>query len=91
MKGFEHTDPKDYIALCNILGHTNLWGELPQIDKPVLVVTGSADEVTTVEEANKMGKAIPNAEVAILEASHLANFEDPRFNEFLFSHFKKDA
>jgi len=89
LKGFEETDPLDYIAICKILGHTNLWEELPKINKPVLVVTGSADEVTTVDEANKMGEVIPNAEVGILEASHLANFEDPCFNEFLFNHFKK--
>lgn len=89
LSGFDQTDPQDYMGLCKILGSTNLWEEIFKITRPVLIFAGASDEVTTVEEARKMGELIPHAHVKVLEASHLANFEDPCFNEFLFNHLKK--
>ncbi|MFA7613931.1 MAG: alpha/beta fold hydrolase [Candidatus Caldatribacteriota bacterium] len=90
LKGFDETRPEDYIALCEVLAKTNLWDGLPKINKPVLILAGAQDEVTTVAEAQKMGELIPQSVVKVLEASHLSNFEDPCFNEYLFNHISRD-
>lgn len=88
LSGFDQTDAKDYMSLCEILGKTDLWSELRKITKPVLIFAGELDTVTTVKEAHQMKEKIPHAQLKILKASHLANIEDQTFSEELCSHLK---
>ncbi|GAB4365578.1 MAG: alpha/beta fold hydrolase [Calditrichia bacterium] len=58
---------------------------LPTINFPVTVVTGDADPLTGIEDAQDMVSRIPGAELVIIrEAAHLSNIEQPRqFNSAL--------
>lgn len=51
---------------------------LPTIDVPTTVLVGSADALTPPPMSEAMAKAIPDAELIVLEgAGHLSNLEDP--------------
>jgi pimeloyl-ACP methyl ester carboxylesterase len=65
--------------------------DLPGIDVPTLVVSGSDDTLIPSAVTAQMADAIPEAEVAILEgAGHLSNLEDPDgFNRRLLGHLAR--
>ena len=50
---------------------------LPRITAPVLVIAGRHDPATTVENAEYIRDHIPNAKMAVLDAAHIANVEQP--------------
>lgn len=56
---------------------------LPSLTMPALIINGAQDPITSPTDAHRMGNALPNARVVILEnAAHLSNFEQAvRFNE----------
>ncbi len=56
---------------------------LGDIDVPVLIIHGEADQIVPLAEAEAMMEAIPDAELVVLEdAGHLPNLEQPDdFNE----------
>jgi pimeloyl-ACP methyl ester carboxylesterase len=58
---------------------------LPDVDVPVLVVSGAEDKLTPVAEAESMRRAIKGAQLAVIErAGHLSNLECPvDFNDAL--------
>ncbi len=65
--------------------------DLPGIDVPTLVVTGSDDTLIPSAVTGQMAEAIPNAELATIEgAGHLSNLEDPdEFNRLLLAHLAR--
>jgi 3-oxoadipate enol-lactonase len=73
-----------YIGCCAALRDTDLRDEIGAIVAPTLVVGAADDPVTPPANAELMKARIPNAELAILEGSHIANAEQAdRFNEHL--------
>ena len=64
---------------------------LPGMNFPVLLIAGLKDELTTVEDAKKMAKALPDPELKIIEeAAHLSNLERPElFNYYLSEYLEK--
>ena len=55
---------------------------LAQISVPTLVIIGRHDPATTPEAGEFVRSRIPAAQVAMLDAAHLSNIEQPaRFNE----------
>jgi pimeloyl-ACP methyl ester carboxylesterase len=58
---------------------------LPQISVPVLILVGSDDAFTSVSEAEKMQRAIPDAQLRVIEgAGHMPNLErEAAFNTAL--------
>ena len=75
------TQPKGYANACRALAYADVRHELPNIKTPALVICGSQDSVTTLEDGEFMCAQLHNAELAILNASHLSNIESP--NEFI--------
>lgn len=71
------TDPEGYAACCDALAGADLRQEIGRISGPTLIVAGTFDPVTTVEDARSMQRAIPGALLAGLPASHLSNLEAP--------------
>lgn len=74
---------------ADLLGQTDLWSELSKISKPVLLIAGAKDEVTTVSEAEKMKELISHSHLEVLKASHLSNIEDSCFTEVLLAHLRR--
>jgi 3-oxoadipate enol-lactonase len=64
-----------YAGCCAALRDADLWAELGEWRVPTLVIAGQFDPVTTVREAHAMAACLPDARVAALPASHLANIE----------------
>ncbi len=69
--------PEGYAACCDALGQSDLRSELHRIHLPTLLVAGTLDPVTTVEDAKNMQAAIVESKIVEVEASHLSNIEAP--------------
>jgi len=79
-------DPEGYAACCEALAVADMGEDLRRIAAPTLVIAGIHDPVTTVADAQQLARAIPDATVAPLPASHLSNIEAPdRFSELVAS------
>lgn len=78
---------KSVFAKNNALGYTNscaavrdadFRNDLHKITTETLVITGTEDAVTNVEQAELLVKAIPNASLKVLPARHLSATELPK-------------
>jgi 3-oxoadipate enol-lactonase len=49
-----------------------------KITAPTLIIAGRHDPATTVEAAEFIRDRIPGAQLAVLEAAHIANVEQPQ-------------
>ncbi|RJL70694.1 3-oxoadipate enol-lactonase [Acinetobacter radioresistens] len=73
-----------YASCCEALAKADLRDQLKKIKVPVLIIAGTADPVTTVEDAEFMLERIPNAQLAKINASHISNIEQPEiFNQII--------
>jgi 3-oxoadipate enol-lactonase len=75
---FLATDVEGYIG-CGVairdMDHRPL---LAKIRAPTLVIAGRHDPATTLEAGQFIAEHIPSAELAVLEAAHIANLERPQ-------------
>jgi len=76
-----------YASCCEALAKADLRDQLKEIKVPVLIVAGTADPVTTVEDAEFMLERIPNAQLAKINASHISNIEQPEIFKQIISDF----
>jgi 3-oxoadipate enol-lactonase len=51
---------------------------LPKITAPTLVIAGRHDPATTLEAGEFIQQHIPDARIAVLEAAHISNMEQPQ-------------
>jgi len=51
---------------------------LPKIARPTLVIAGRRDPATTLEAGEFVQQHIPGAKIAVLEAAHISNLEQPQ-------------
>jgi 3-oxoadipate enol-lactonase len=51
---------------------------LPKITAPTLVIAGRHDPATTLEAGDFIKEHIPGAKIAVLEAAHISNLEQPQ-------------
>jgi pimeloyl-ACP methyl ester carboxylesterase len=65
-------------ALRGMAARPDRTGDLARITVPTLVVVGADDAITPVAEAEKMARALPNAQTVIVpDAGHLSPLENP--------------
>ena len=82
-------DPNVFLRMLEHAGRHDAEGFLPDIEAPALVVAAERDTFTPMELADEMARAIPHAELEVIEeASHAAPVEQPdrlaeRVEEFL--------
>lgn len=76
-----------YASCCEALAKADLRDQLKEIKVPVLIVAGTADPVTTVEDAEFMLERIPNAQLVKINASHISNIEQPKIFKQIISDF----
>jgi len=54
------------------------WDVLPTIDVPTLIIAGDKDQLTPVETAERMQRAVPNSELVVFPGhTHLVQVEKP--------------
>ena len=73
-----------YVGCCQALSTLDQRALLPTITHPVLIVAGRHDQSTTIAQAEFMRKAIPRANLTILDSAHISNVEQAHaFNDAL--------
>ena len=71
------TPAEGYAGCCEVLRDTDVRSRLGEIRAPTLVVAGAEDPAATVGQAEEIQNSIPEARLAVVEAAHLANVEQP--------------
>lgn len=71
------TEVEGYVEACEALKIFDCRAQLSQITPPVLVIAGARDVVTPAEAAQSWFGEIPGADLAVLDAGHLAVMEQP--------------
>jgi 3-oxoadipate enol-lactonase len=51
---------------------------LPKITRPTLLIAGRRDPATTLEAGEYIKANVPGAKIAVLEAAHISNLEQPK-------------
>ncbi|MBL5882735.1 3-oxoadipate enol-lactonase [Lelliottia aquatilis] len=67
------TPAEGYAACCDALAMADLRDELTQMPRPMLVIAGESDPVTTSRDAEAIVVDAPHAHYLVLPASHLSN------------------
>ena len=67
-----------YAACCEALASSDLSRAIADIATPTLLLAGQFDPVTTLADAEAMQARIPEAQLAVVAASHLSNLEAPQ-------------
>ncbi|PLR37630.1 3-oxoadipate enol-lactonase [Chimaeribacter coloradensis] len=80
-------DAEGYAACCGALAAADLRSALPAMVRPMLVLAGQDDPVTTVQDATEIVRHAPDAELHILPASHLSNIAVPEAFTARLLHF----
>ena len=76
-----------YAESCRALAQADLSTQIQQIQIPTLVIAGAFDPVTTVADGVFMQQQIQNSELAVIDASHLSNIEQPELFTQTLSQF----
>jgi 3-oxoadipate enol-lactonase len=71
------TPAEGYAGCCEVLRDTDVRSRLGEIRAPALVIAGTEDPAATVDQAEEIRDSIPEARLAVVEAAHLANVEQP--------------
>ena len=92
-KGFRERSPQAVARIRDMFLATNVDGYigcgeairamdhrplLPKINAPTLVIAGRHDPATTLEAGEFIAQHIPDAKLAVLDAAHIANMEQPK-------------
>lgn len=67
------TPAEGYAACCDALAMADLRDELTEMPRPMLVIAGESDPVTTSRDAEAIVVDAPHAHYLVLPASHLSN------------------
>jgi 3-oxoadipate enol-lactonase len=71
------TPGEGYAACCDVIATLDLEPSLPRITAPTLVIAGAGDPAFPVPHAERIVAGIPGSRLAIVDAAHLANVEQP--------------
>jgi 3-oxoadipate enol-lactonase len=74
---FLTTSVEGYVACCEGISTMDHRALLPRIGAPTLVIAGKYDPATNVEAGEFIRSKIPGAKMAIIEAAHISNVEQP--------------
>ena len=82
------TDAESYAGCCEAIAAADLQSALPAIEAPTVIIAGTLDPATPVRYAETIAAAIPGSRLALVEAAHLANWEQAgEVNRLLAGHF----
>jgi 3-oxoadipate enol-lactonase len=72
------TNLDGYIACGQAVRDMDHRAFLPKIKAPTLIIAGRHDPATTVANGESMRDRIPGAKLAVIEAAHISNAEQPK-------------
>jgi len=75
--GLLATSPQGYAGCCAAIRDMDLRRLGGLITTPTLVISGAADPATPPDHAAALVKAIPEAQLKVLDGAHLSNVEQP--------------
>jgi 3-oxoadipate enol-lactonase len=75
---FIATDIEGYIGCGEAIRDMDHRPLLPRITTPTLVIAGRHDPATTLEAGEYIKDHVPGARIAVLEAAHISNLEQPQ-------------
>jgi 3-oxoadipate enol-lactonase len=75
---FLATNPEGYIGCGEAIRDMDQRPLLSKITAPTLVIAGKHDPATTLEANEFIREHIPGAQIAVLDAAHIANVEQPQ-------------
>jgi 3-oxoadipate enol-lactonase len=75
---FVATDIEGYIGCGEAIRDMDHRPLLPRITTPTLVIAGRHDPATTLEAGEYIKDHVPGARIAVLEAAHISNLEQPQ-------------
>ena len=89
LNAFAANSLNGYIAGCTAVRDADFTNDLHKIPVPVLIISGTQDEVTTVVHGDFLQQQIPDAQHVQLEAAHLSNKEHPHsFSDYIIQFLK---
>jgi 3-oxoadipate enol-lactonase len=77
LNSFKATSLQGYIACCYAVAAADFREQLHNLDVSTLIIAGTQDEVTTVDDGKFIQKRTPIASLVTLDAAHLSNMEHP--------------
>ncbi|HUD89922.1 MAG TPA: 3-oxoadipate enol-lactonase [Xanthobacteraceae bacterium] len=77
-KMFLATNVEGYVGCGEAIRDMDHRPLLPKIAAPTLVIAGRHDPATTLEAGEFIQQHIPGARIAVLEAAHISNLEQPQ-------------
>ncbi|MDF0717497.1 3-oxoadipate enol-lactonase [Muricauda sp. 334s03] len=85
-----NTSPDGYVANCAVVRDADFREQLHKIKTPTLIISGTKDEVTTVEHGKFLNEQIKDSEHVSLNAAHLSNVEQAEgFSEYILNFIKE--
>lgn len=78
LNDFKENSLQGYTACCYAVAQADFREDLHKLVKPLLIVAGSKDDVTTVEDGKFIQKNAGLTHLITLDAAHLSNMEHPR-------------
>lgn len=72
---FESSSTEGFIANCEALREADFRESIARIHTPTLVISGTHDPATTVQDGRFIAERIPGARFVELDAAHLCNIE----------------
>ncbi len=90
VEDFLKNSPAGYCANCAMVRDADFTDEIEKVAKPVLIVAGTIDPVTTVKDGEYLREKIAGSELVALEARHLSAYEkNHEFNRALLSFLQR--
>lgn len=77
LNAFKANSLQGYTACCYAVAAADFRQDLHNLDVPTLIIAGTKDEVTTIEDGRFIQKRTPIASLVTLDAAHLSNMEHP--------------
>lgn len=74
---FRTTPVEGYVGCCEAIAAMDHRDLLTRIKAPTLLIAGRHDPATTMQDGEFIQSRIPGAQLAILEAAHISNIEQP--------------
>jgi len=71
------SQPEGYAACCLALSTADLRSEVSKMPRPMLIIAGEQDPITTVKEAGFIQQNAPQARLLTLATGHLSNLSCP--------------
>lgn len=85
-------DPEGYAGCCDALAGADLRAGVGSVQARTLVIAGEHDPVTTVDDGRWLAETLPDAELAVIAASHISNIEaEPDFTRAVLRFLSSSA